>query len=170
MLAGASRAKELAHAEMLSAWIARLRPEAGEALLLAARAHHIRRWERPRHAYPEGRGGYLRWRIDAERFHADIAAELLAQAGYDAGTIARVGEIVQKKGLGRDPEVQALEDGLCLVFLETQLDEVAERLDREKMLGILRRTWKKMSPEARELALSLTFGDEERTLIREALS
>lgn len=149
---GVSRPKELAHAQMLSTWVAQLRPEASEALLLAARAHHIRRWERRREDYPEGRGGYLRWRVDAERFHAEVAGELLERVAYGAETVERVGQIIRKEGLGGDSEVQALEDGLCLVFLETQVDVVAGKLERGKLVGILQRTWKKMSPEARALA------------------
>ena len=155
---GVSRPKELAHAEMLSAWVAELRPDASEPLLLAARAHHIRRWERPRADYPEGRGGYLRWRIEAEAFHALVAGQLMERAGYEPATIERVGELIRKIGLGRDDEVQVLEDGLCLVFLETQLDEVSGRIEPEKMAGILERVWKKMSPPARELAQGIVQG------------
>lgn len=161
--------KELIHAGLLTAWVRKLRPDAGEAVLLAARAQHIRRWMHPRAEYPEGRGGYLRWRTGLYRFHAEEAASLLRDAGYDEATIARTGQIIRKEGLGRDADVQAIEDGLCLVFLETQLDELADRLDRQKMLTILRKTWKKMSPEARKLALELTFEPAEQALIADAL-
>ena len=47
--------------------------------------------------------------------------------GYDETTAARVQDIVQKKQLATDPEVQAFEDALCLVFLQDQLDEFAGR-------------------------------------------
>lgn len=170
---GEARPKELAHAEMLTGWVTRLRPGPSEALLLAARAHHIRRWERPRGAYPEGRGGYLRWRIDAERFHAEVTDGILREAGYGDDTVERVAALITKKGLGShaDDELQALEDGLCLVFLETQLGEVAGRLDHEKMVVILRKTWKKMSPAAQGHALTLAaaFAPEEQKLLRVAL-
>jgi hypothetical protein len=170
---GEARPKELVHAAMLSDWVRRLRPEPPEALLLAARAHHIRRWERPRGDYPDGRGGYLRWRIDAERFHADVAGVLLREAGYGDDTVERVAALITKKGLGAyaDDDLQALEDGLCLVFLETQLAEVAGRIDHERMLEILRKTWKKMSPAAQQHALTLAaaFAPEEQALLRAAL-
>jgi hypothetical protein len=161
--------KELIHSELLTRWVKTLLPSAGEAVLLAARAQHLRRWMHPRSEYPEGRSGYLRWRTQLYKFHAEEAAKLLREAGYDEMTIARTGQIIRKEGLGRDPDVQAIEDGLCLVFLELQLDELAGRLDREKMLVILRKTWRKMSAEARKLALDLAFEPEERELIGEAL-
>ena len=166
---GADHPKELLHAELLTRWVETLRPEAPEALRLAARGQHIRRWEHPRATYPEGRTGYLRWRTELYTFHAGQTAELVREAGYDDETVARVTQIIGKQGLGRDPDVQAIEDGLCLVFLETQLDELAGKLEREKMVTILRKTWKKMSGPARELALELTFEPDERALIAEAL-
>ena len=135
--------------------VTKLAGEPSEALLLAARAHHIRRWEVPRSSYPEGRGGYLRWRIGLHDFHANIAAEILRDAGYDAATIERVIFLIHKKNLSSDSEVQTLEDALCLVFLETQFDELAGRLAEPKMNEIIRKTWRKMSPAGQERAVTL---------------
>ena len=36
--------KEVLHAELVTEWVERLRPDASEPLLLAARGHHFRRW------------------------------------------------------------------------------------------------------------------------------
>ena len=52
---GEERPKELAHSELVTAWVHRLDPHASEPLLLAARAHHVRRWTIPRASYPTGR-------------------------------------------------------------------------------------------------------------------
>lgn len=164
---GVPRAKELVHAELLTRWVERLVPRPSEALLLAARAHHIRRWEHPRSAYPEGRGGYLRWRSALSVFHADTAAAILRDCGYDDETINRVHRLIAKRA--HDAEGQALEDGLCLVFLETQLGDVRGRLPGPKMLDILRKTWRKMSPAAREAALALPLPAGDRDLILQAL-
>src|SRR5205085_10114958 len=104
--------KEPRHAELVTAWVRRLRPDAGEALLLAARGHHIRRWAIPRASYPEGRNGYLRWRRALQQAHAADLARILGAEGYDEATVARVQEIVQKRRLASDPEVQTFEDAL----------------------------------------------------------
>jgi hypothetical protein len=143
---------ELDHAVRVTEWVRRLRPDASEALLLAARAHHIRRWTVPRSTYPDGRSGYLRWRRDLHQVHADEAARILGAEGYDEGLIERVGEIIAKKRLASDPEVQALEDALCLVFIQTQYDELAGRLDSDKMETVVAKTLAKMSDEGRRLA------------------
>ena len=165
------RPKELVHAELLTEWVRRLDSSPSEALLLAARAHHIRRWVMPRSSYPKGRSGYLRWRRDLHRFHAAETAVLLERAGYGPETIARVQQIVRKERLTLDPEVQTLEDGLCLVFLRLQLDELTGRVaDNAKMVDVLKKSWRKMSPAAREFALTLDLSEEGRELVRQALA
>ncbi len=162
---GQERPKELAHAELVTEWVHRLDPEPSESLLLAARAHHLRRWTIPRASYPTGRAGYLKWRKTLHEQHAEDVAGILERVGYDDATVARVQDLVRKRGLGKDPEVQTLEDALCLVFIETQLRELAARLDAEKLPGIIEKTKKKMSDRAVELALGLDLTSDERALL-----
>jgi hypothetical protein len=167
---GSSRPKELAHAELASEWISKLRPSASEALLLAARAHHLRRWAIPRGDYPEGRTGYLRWRSELQKLHAREVAAILKREGYDEELVTRVQDLVRKKNLTRDPEVQALEDALCLVFLETQFHALVERLEPEKLLDVTRKTLRKMSEAGRHLALEQDLEPADRALLERALA
>jgi len=166
---GERRPKELAHAQLVSEWIERLRPDASEALRLAARAHHLRRWSIPRSDYPQGRRGYLSWRRALQRLHAQELGAILRAEGYDDATLRRAQDLVQKKDLGRDEEVQALEDALCLVFFETQLDEIAARLPEPRLLDVLRKTLRKMSPQAVERARALLGESARRELLDRAL-
>ena len=169
---GEERPKELAHAELMTAWVQVLDPGASESLLLAARAHHLRRWAVPRSSYPEGKRGYLRWRRDLHQRHATEAGQLLASVGYDDASRQRVATIVAKEGLAHDAEVQTLEDALCLVFLETQFADLAARTDPDRMVEITRRTLAKMSERGRALALELAGGlrDDDQALLARALS
>jgi len=166
---GAVRPKEQAHAELMTEWVARLDPAATDAQHLAARAHHLRRWTLLRSDYPDGRAGYLRWRTALKKQHADEVASILAGVGYDPATIERTQGIIRKEGLGLDPQVQTHEDALCLVFLETQLAELADAQGDEKMIGIIRKTVAKMSPRAVELAGDLPMRDADRDLVARAL-
>jgi hypothetical protein len=160
--------KELRHAELATAWVRRMQPEASEELLLATRAHHLRRWAIPRDSYPDGRNGYLRWRRALQKNHAADVGRILAAEGYEDAAVARVQDIVQKRKLASDPEVQVFEDALCLVFLETQLDELGARLDREKSVEVLRKTLDKMSEQGIGLALELDLSAGGRALLTEA--
>lgn len=167
---GVERPKELAHAELVTEWICRLRPDSDELLLVAARGHHLQRWQLPRTSYPEGRAGYLRWRRDLSERQATALATIVEDCGYTAEETARVQELVRKWGLGSDPEVQALEDAICLTFLETQLAELAARTDDTKMIDILAKTMKKMSPQALSLASELDLDERGRELLAAAES
>jgi hypothetical protein len=168
---GDVRPKELAHAELMTEWVSRLHPEAGEALLLAARAHHLRRWAVPRTDYPDGRAGYLRWRRDLHARHAGDVGQILSEVGYDPDTIDRVQALVAKKdqparGVSDDADARAMEDALCLVFIDTQLRSLADQLDdEEKIVEVVRRTLRKMSPAGVAAALDLPLVERDRALI-----
>ena len=167
---GALRPKELAHAELATEWVRVLEPAAGDALLLAARAHHIRRWELPRSGYPDGKAGYHKWRRELQKRHAEQVGRILADNGWDATTTERVQAIVRKQGLGADPEVQTFEDALCLVFLETQFAELRERLaDDEKIVDLTRKTVAKMSQAALARVGELPLSAQDLALIGRAL-
>ena len=161
--------KELAHAELMTQWVRTLDPDADDAQLVAARAHHLRRWEIARSIYPDGRPGYLRWRSASRRRHAEQVSSMLADVGYDEDFIERVQRIIRKEGLASDPAVQTHEDALCLVFLHTQLDELAAKLGDEHTVEVLRKSVAKMSAAGVAAAGQLELTDRGRGLLERAL-
>ncbi|HYQ26199.1 MAG TPA: DUF4202 domain-containing protein [Polyangiaceae bacterium] len=169
-VSGAERPRELVDAERLSAWVERLAPDASEALQLAARCQHIRRWQIPRASYPAGRVGYLQWRTQLGRFHADTAARLLEAAGYERDLIDAVRRINLKQNLHSNPDTQTMEDALCLTFLEFELEEFCSKYPPEKVIEVVQKTWKKMSAKAHELALGLPFSPASLELVKRALA
>jgi hypothetical protein len=149
--------RELLYSRRMSDMLERFAPEASDAVKLAVRAQHIRRWMVPRDSYPRGRAGYLRWRTGLYSFHADTAGQLLKQAGYEDEAIERVKTAVAKRGLKTNPETQLLEDVADLVFLEHYMLEFAGHnpdYTEEKWLDIIRKTWRKMSDRAQGFALT----------------
>ena len=154
----------LAQGRQAEDWVMRLDPGASAALRLAARAHHLRRWAVPRSDYPKGRAGYLRWRRAQSDRHARDLAAILDRAGVDGAVSSRASEIVAKRGLGSDPEVQIFEDAVSLAFLETELGPVIDRLDDDaKVAGIVAKTLAKMSSAGRGMALAVADGLDERS-------
>ena len=167
---GVIHPKELLYAQRMTTWLDKLAPDASEALRLAVRCQHIQRWSIPRHTYPMDRTGYLRWRTTLAKFHADTAATILRDVGYDDATIRRVQTLLRKESLKRDPEVQCLEDVICLVFLENYFAEFATQHDEAKILDIVQKTWKKMSARGHEVALTLSMSPAARQLVEHALA
>ena len=166
---GVERAKELVHADAVERWVRRLDPEADELQILAARAHHLRRWATPRTAYPAGRAGYLRWRRDQQQRQAAEVAAIVGSSGYDEEAAERVAAIVAKRGLGRDRSVQVHEDALCLAFLELQLDELADQMGPDRTIDVVAKTIKKMSPAAVAAAAGVALSPEGARLLARAV-
>ncbi|HUE95943.1 MAG TPA: DUF4202 domain-containing protein, partial [Longimicrobiaceae bacterium] len=164
------RPAELAYADRMEAWVSRLVPDADELLRLAARCQHLERWRVPRKSFPMDRQGYNAWRRTLYVKQAERARELLLEAGVPPAEAAEVATWVSKSGLLRNPGTQALEDAACMVFLEHEIEAFAAKhrdYTREKMLYILRRIWRKMTPAARAAALALDAPDEVREMLEE---
>jgi len=162
--------KALVYGWRMSEWLARICDQPSEALALAARGQHIRRWQVPRDRYAADRAGYLAWRTYLYGFHAEQLAGILRRVDYDPETIERATGIVAKRRLKRDPETQALEDAACLVFLNYEFADFADSHDAEKLVAIVRKTWGKMSERAHTAALALELPERLAGLVAAALA
>jgi len=167
---GISQPRELLYAQRLTNWVLRLCPNASEGLRIAARCQHICRWQIPRASYPMTRAGYLKWRADLKKFHAQKSGEILREIGYEEETIRRVQDLNLKKNFPNDFETQILEDALCLVFLEFQFADLAAKTADDKTINTLQKSWAKMSEAARAEALKLNYDEREKTLLQRALN
>lgn len=146
---------ELVYGQRMSAVLESLYPDASEALKVAARAQHIRRWEIPRATYPMDRPGYLRWRSDLKDKHAEWTAEILVGCGYREDEITRIASLIRKERLKEDADAQALEDTAAIVFLIYYALDFAPKHTPEKVRSILAKTFAKMSAYGRKQALDL---------------
>ncbi|KAI1111092.1 glutamyl-tRNA synthetase [Nemania sp. NC0429] len=182
---------ELHYARKMTRWLAVRCPGAPPTLQLACRAQHFRRWEIPRDSFPMTRAGYLAWRAKQKTRAAEKIKILLSSLPSSTSSsspsssaspsslqrlptedIDRVASLVRKENLATDAEAQVLEDVACLVFLDDQLDDFEKRddVDEDKMVGILRKTWAKMSPGGREIALAMRLSERGATLVGKALA
>lgn len=167
---GMLRPSELVYSERMSAMLERLHPQASDALKLAVRAQHLRRWTIPRSSYSLDRAGYHRWRSELKKRHAEWAEAILKDCGIADEVAARAASLIRKENLKTDAESQTLEDVACLVFLAHYASDFASRHDDQKMIGILQKTWRKMSEDGRRAALDLPLHPSVRALIDSALS
>lgn len=161
--------KELLYARRMTEWLEKMAPDAFEVLRLAARCQHIERWIIPREEYPMNRTGYKQWRNELKKYHARRAEEILTEVGYDNETIIRVQKMVMKKGLKTDPEVQMLEDVVCLVFLDYYFEDFAQKHEEKKLVRILKKTWRKMSDKGRNMAMKLKLPAQLEKLVEKAV-
>ena len=147
------RPAALVYGERMSAELDRLFPDAADALKIAARGQHVERWLLPRRDFPEGKAGYLDWRREQGRRHAARIAGIMAAAGYSSEDIAAAERMLRKEGLKRDPEVQALEDVICFVFLRWYFAAFARDHSDLDIADIVAKTARKMSAAGRARVL-----------------
>ena len=167
------QAAELVYANRMEGWVARVVGDPTPLLRLAARCQHLERWLVPRATFPLGKPGYLSWRRSLYTKQAERARALLLQAGVNDEAATEVATWVSKSGLKTNAGTQALEDSACLVFIENEISAFAVQhaeYPREKFVDIIRKTWKKMSPRAHELALGLALTPGIAALVNEAVS
>ncbi len=144
-------------------------PEASDELKVAVRAQHIGRWTSPRSNYPMDKVGYMKWRTELYSIHAELASIQLRKFGLPEGFATNVSTYIREKAKRNSPETQIVEDVACLVFLRWYFEEFMEKHEHEKLLGIVRKTWAKMSDKAHERALTIPFTDSQFALVKEAL-
>lgn len=172
---GKSWPKELLYSHRMSDMLQRFAPQADAVSTLAIRAQHIQRWKSQRNTYPMDRNGYLKWRTDLYKFHAETLGALMAQAGYGADDIERAKKMVGKKAIKSNPDTQLLEDVVDLVFIEHYMLEFAGKhpeYSEQKWIEIIQKTWKKMSESGQKFALSggIKLPEPLVPLIQKALS
>jgi tRNAThr (cytosine32-N3)-methyltransferase len=166
------RPAELVYADRMENWVARIAPAVDPVLRLAARCQHLERWSVPRNSFPMDRPGYLAWRRSLYAKQAGRARQLLLDAGVPAKEAEDAATWVSKDGLRTNPGTQALEDAAVLVFLESEVEAFAAQhseYPRTKFVDIIRKTWRKMSPRAQNLARSLDLPEPIAALVREAV-
>lgn len=164
--------KELLYAQRMGGMQQRFSPDASEALQLAVRAQHICRWKIPRDSYPMDKTGYMQWRTFLYKYHGETAGEIMREVGYDEEMIGKVKSLLRKEKLKLNPETQALEDIIDLTFLQHYLEAFVSKYshyEEEKLLDILRKTWKKMSEKGHEAALKLDYSPEMLAVVKKAL-
>jgi len=164
--------KELIYAQRMSDMLQRFAPDASEALQLAVHAQHICRWKIPRESYPMDKSGYMQWRTFLYKYHGETAGEIMREVGYDEEMIGKVKSLLRKEKLKLNPETQALEDIIDLTFLQHYLEAFVSKYshyEEEKLLDILRKTWKKMSEKGHEAALKLDYTPEMLAVVKKAL-
>lgn len=169
---GIARPYEIVYAERMTERLAAMYPDASEILRIAARAQHIRRWDIPRDRYPEGRNGYNDWRKACREHHGKVISQIMAQHGYSQDGVDRVVMLIKKEQLKKDRESQALENVVDVVFVEHYIDDFLAKYshyDEDKVIDIVGKTLRKMSPKGHAAALALDLPEAKRALIMKAV-
>ncbi len=94
----------------------------------------------------------------------------MADVGYEQPLLDDVRRINLKQNLHSNPDSQTMEDALCLSFLEFEFEEFCAKYPLEKVIEVVQKTWKKLSPRGREAALKLPLGPASLEIVTRALA
>ena len=166
---GQLQAKELVYGHQMSNCLNQYWPDASELLQIAVRAQHIKRWHLKRHDFDTGKAGYLKWRKELGKFHAELTAALMQENGYSPEEASQTAAIIRKEKFKSNADSQTMEDVACLVFLQYYFDEFSGKYSEEKIIDIVQKTWKKMSGQGHKIALSLKLPGHLAELVKKAL-
>lgn len=165
---GAAIPKALRYSQRMTKMLLDFYPVASEILQIAARGQHLQRWAIPREKYPGDRKGYLKWRSDLNRFHADWVGKVMKRQGYSEEDIKKAAQLLLKRGLKSHEEAQVLEDVACLVFLKYYLEPFAQKHKEDKLITIIRKTWNKMSVKGHEAAQKIQHAPHILTILKKS--
>ena len=171
-IAGARHPYEVVYADRMMRRLEAMYPDASEALRIAARGQHIRRFDIPRTRFPDGRDGYNEWRRSCREHHAELLREIMSRNAYPEEEVKQVAKLVKKEQLKKDKESQALENVVDVVFLEHYFDEFSVKYshyDEAKIVAIIGKTLRKMSPKGHQAALALGLPERTRKLVLAAV-
>lgn len=169
---GVTRPYEIVYSERMTERLDAMYPDASELLHIAARGQHIRRFDIPRASFPQGRDGYNEWRRTCREHHATLLRDIMSRHGYEDRDIEHVAGLVKKEQLKKDKESQALENVVDVVFIEHYFDEFYGKYshyDDAKIIDIIGKTLRKMSPKGHQAALALDLSERTRRLVLAAV-
>ncbi|MCC6776525.1 MAG: DUF4202 domain-containing protein [Hyphomicrobiales bacterium] len=169
---GTMRPYEVVYSERMTERLSAMYSDASELLRIAARGQHVRRFDIPRTRFPNGREGYNEWRRSCREHHGKLLGEIMRRHGYDEGDIDHVVKLVKKEQLKKDKESQSLENVVDVIFLEHYFDEFRGKhphYDDAKIIDIIGKTLRKMSPKGHQAALALELPERTRKLILAAV-
>lgn len=172
VVAGVTRPYEVVYSERMTQRLAAMYPDASELLRIAAHGQHVRRFDIPRDEFAQGREGYNVWRRTCREHHVKLLSDIMSRHGYDSGDIAHVAKLVRKEQLKKDKESQALENVVDVVFLDHYFDEFYGKYshyDDAKLVDIIGKTLRKMSPKGHQAALTLDLPERTRKLVLAAV-
>ena len=148
------------HSLNTAEWVIRLKPEADEVLLLAARGHDIERGLRDRRVKRNDFSDYDTYKQAHADQSARLIGEILEECGLPEDFIARARHLVARHEFGGDPESDLLKDADSLSYFEVNLPFFLKRRGFEETLIRARWGYGRLSLRARGFLAGLKHEDQ----------
>ncbi|MFH1500921.1 MAG: DUF4202 family protein [archaeon] len=162
---------ELKHAELTLKWLLKLKPEANEALKIAALAHDIERavtgiTEKDLEDYSK----IHEFKKEHAKRSVKITLDMMKKHGYDEQTLQKVGHLIEAHEEGGDDEQNVLMEADSLAYFDYNVPHYFERYGKERTKSKIQFMYKRLSQKARELVKEIKFPKEIKDIFEEAIS
>lgn len=160
------------HSELTLKWVLKLKPDADEALKIAALAHDIDRaitgiTEKDLKDFSKIHEFKKEHAMRSAKFTCDI----MKKQGYDNETIEKVKRLIEVHEEGGDEEETTLMEADSISYFDYNIDHYCERYGKEKTKKKAQFMYKRLSEKARNMVKQIKFNSKEmEELFKEAIS
>lgn len=144
-------------------------PESSYAMKLAVQCQHLQRWGVPRSSYTYDRRGYHEWRREVMKYQLEQTINLLSSISIDEIDIKWIAQVINAQENKADSNGLIIMDTACLVFLKWYMEPFAKKHESEKVLDILKKTFRKMSTDAQNLISKLDLPESSLQVLNQAI-
>lgn len=163
---------ELPHARRVLQWVLKLKPDADEALQIAALAHDMERaitgiTEKDLQDYTK----INEFKKEHAARSAHYITQILTQHHYPLETIEKVRHLVENHECGGDAETNILMDADSLAYFDYNIPSYLKRNGRERAQEKIKFMYSRLSAEAKKLVWQIPFDDQAiAQLVKNAIS
>lgn len=162
-----------AHSKSTKKWVLNLKPDADEALQIAALAHDIERgFSTPEEdKAKEDFSRYEELKMEHSKRSADIICDILKKYDFEDSFIKRVRYLVEHHEFGGDEDSDLLKDADSISFFEENLKGYFKKFGEEKTISKIKFMFDRMSERAKEIVKKFEFKNSKlNNLFKEIVS
>jgi len=161
-VARSSVAEDPVHSKNTLKWLLKLKPDADEALQIAALGHDIERAVQQRKVRRENFPDYGRFKAAHASNSAEILKEIMLECGVEDETlIQEVYDLVCRHEVGGDRRCDLLKDADGISFFEVNLPFYYQRNGPEETKRRCLWGYRRLSEKVKKIAGNLTFENEQ---------
>ena len=170
VVAGSSVPEDARHAENTLDWLLRLKPDADDALQVAALGHDIERAIDARKVKQADFADYDRFKAAHARNSAEILKEIMEDCRVPQDLASEVYWLVCRHETGGDPRADLIKDADSISFFEVNLPLYYKRHSHKEVLQRCVWGYRRLSERMQQVAQTFSYDNAElNALLKEAI-
>jgi len=166
-----NREKDPKHSKLVLEWVLRLKPDADEALQIAALGHDIDRAIERRRVKKENFKSYEEYKKEHAKESAKITCELLEKHSFEKSFVSKVRFLIENHEVGGSEEAEILKEADSLAFFNFDIYYYLKDRGNKKTKEKIRFMYERLSEKAKVLVNQVKFKDKEvKNIVKESIT